>query len=120
MRLLITPEVFQQLALTFVSYRWRLLFWSMLGFVLFVLLMFQIKEATPTPLVWLAISILFASFQALVLSSFIFFFQNLASIKEKNQQWYKLYRTIEWCEAFLFSLLLPAPILLFTYAMIAI
>jgi hypothetical protein len=53
-----------------------------------------------------------------VLSAFIFFFQVLPSSRENNLAWQQFYHVIEWCEALLFTLLLPLPILLFIYAFV--
>lgn len=115
-----TPEIFQQVALLLLSYRWRLLMWSLLAFLLFMILEMQIATSTPSPLVWLAIFILFAALQALVFASFIFFFQTLPSTKAEDTFWFKIYRTIEWCEAILFTILLPLPLLTFLYALLSV
>ena len=117
-RILLSPELFQQLALSFVAFRWHLLTWSGFGFLLFLLLQIQIQSKTPLWLVWLALFILFAALQALVLASFVFFFQNLPSSKTQDPQWYKIYRTIEWCETLLFIFILPMPMLTFIYALV--
>jgi hypothetical protein len=77
-------------------------------------------QSTPSVLVWFAIFILFAALQALVVASFIFFFQTLPSNKEDNKQWRKFYRTIEWCEAIVFTVIFPLPMLLYIYALIII
>ena len=118
MKYWITPELFQQIALFLVDYKWRLLLWSLLSFVLFALLDMQIVLTTPNLLVWLAIFILFAAIQSLIFAAFIFFFQQLPSSKAEDAYWFKLYRTVEWCETLLFALLLPMPILTFIYAII--
>ncbi|WP_440876087.1 hypothetical protein [Thalassotalea sp. PLHSN55] len=114
----VTPDLFQQLALTFIAFRWHLLAWSAFGFILFPLLQLQIQSQTPTWLVWVALFILFAALQALVLAAFIFFFQNLPSSKATDRYWFRVYRTVEWCETVLFALLLPLPTLIFIYALL--
>jgi len=99
-------------------FKWQLLAWSIFFFCLFILLQTQIQLNTPGFLVWLAIFILFAAIECLVLSAFIFFFQVLPSSRENNLAWQQFYHVIEWCEALLFALLLPLPILLFIYAFV--
>ncbi len=120
MRTWLSPETFNNIAIMLAHYRWKLLMWSVFAFVLFVILQYQVVYATPQSLIWLVIFILFAALQALVLSSFIFFFQVLPSTKITNKKLYKFYRAIEWCEAVLFGFILPLPILLFVYAYITI
>jgi hypothetical protein len=115
-----TPESFNNIAITLSDYRWKLLAWSVFAFILFLLLNKQINYSTPTTLVWLAIFILFAALQALVVASFIFFFQNLPSNKAENKSLIRFYRTIEWCEAIIFTIIFPLPMLLFFYALIVI
>jgi hypothetical protein len=112
------PAVFNNIAITLTSYRWQLIAWSAFSFCLFLLLNWQIELSTPTSLVWLAIFILFSALQTLVIASFIFFFQVLPSTKEENKAWLKFYKAIEWCEAILFTFILPLPMLLFIYAMV--
>jgi hypothetical protein len=116
----LTPDLFNNIAISLSSYRWVLLGWSGLFFALFLLLSQQIEQSTPIALVWLAIFILFTALQALVVASFIFFFQALPSNKEENQQWRKFYRTIEWCETVIFTIIIPLPMLLFIYALVII
>ena len=120
MRFMITPDHFQQIAISFLSYRWKLLFWSIGGFLLFSLLQFQITSNTPWPLVWFAIAILFLSIQSLILSSFIFFFRQLSSNSTTESTWVTIYKIIEWCETVLFTILLPLPLLFLFYAVINI
>jgi len=115
-----TPETFNNIAITLSTYRWKLLAWSAFAFLLFLLLNEQINYSTPTTLVWLAIFILFAGLQALVVASFIFFFQSLPSNKAENKSLIKFYQTIEWCEAIIFTIIFPLPMLLFFYALIII
>ena len=115
-----TPQIFNHLAISLYEYRWYLLLWSVFSFVLYILLQQQVSSNTPTALVWLVIFLLFAALQALVLASFIFFFQSLPSIKEQQPFWIKFYQSIEWCETIIFSFLLPLPMLLFVYAFIVI
>lgn len=113
----ITPELFQQIALLFTGYQWRFLLWSLLSFALFAFLNIQIALTTPDILVWLTVFILFFAIQNLVFAAFIFFFQQLPSSKAVDRYWFKLYRTIEWCETLLFALLLPLPPIIFCYAL---
>lgn len=115
-----TPENFHLAATTLSPLRWRLLAWSLFAFILFLLLQAQIKFATPNLLVWVALFILFFALQALVLASFIFFFQVLPSDNAKTRYWFQLYRVIEWCETLLFALLLPLPTLSFIYALLSV
>jgi hypothetical protein len=114
----ISPELFNYIAISLSRFKWQLLAWSAFFFCLFILLQSQIQLNTPSPLVWLAIFILFTAIESLVISAFIFFFQVLPSSRENNQTWQQFYRTIEWCEALLFTLLLPLPIILFIYAFV--
>lgn len=115
MRYLLTPHIFNQIANLFWHARWKLLQWSAFGFLLFVVLQKQINFSTPNTLVWVALFILFFALQALVVASFIFFFKTLPSTKAKTKQWFTFYRTIEWCEALIFTALLPFPTLIFLY-----
>ncbi len=115
MKYLLTPHIFNQAATIFWNKRWRLLQWSLFSFILFLILQNQIELSTPTPLIWLALFIVFFALQMLVLASFIFFFKNLPSKKAKSRGWYNFYRTIEWCEAFIFTLLIPFPTLTYLY-----
>jgi len=115
-----TPESFSNIAITLSVYRWKLLAWSGFSFLLFLLLNTQINFSTPTTLVWFAIFILFAALQALVVASFIFFFQTLPSNKAENKPLFKFYRIIEWCEAIIFTIILPLPMFFFFYALIII
>ena len=64
--------------------------------------------------------ILFAALQALVVASFIFIFQVLPSNKAENKPLIKFYRIIEWCEAIIFTIILPLPMFFFFYALIII
>ncbi|MGJ8692596.1 MAG: hypothetical protein ACSHW0_08945 [Thalassotalea sp.] len=118
MKLYFTPAVFNNVARYLKIYRWRLLLWSALGFVLYLLLTEQIEFSTPNGLIWLTLFIVFASLQALVLSAFIFFFQELPSRKTKQDFWRRLYLIVEWSEAILFTILLPLPSLTFIYALL--
>lgn len=111
-----TPDTFHLLASTLSGYKWKLLAWSTFTFILYALLQIQVSLSTPTFLIWLALGILFAGLQALVIASFIFFFQILPSNKASSKHWYLFYRLIEWCETLLFALLLPLPTLSFIYA----
>ena len=120
MKYRLTPEFFNTIAITLSSYRWTLLAWSGFSFVLFLLLNQQINFSTPSILVWLAIFILFAALQFLVVASFVFFFQVLPSNKIENKPWRRFYRTIEWCETIIFTVIFPLPMLLFIYAVIII
>jgi hypothetical protein len=120
MKYRLTPELFNNIAITLSSYRWSLLAWSGFFFALFLILSDQIVQSTPSTLVWFAIFILFAALQVLVIASFIFFFQSLPSNKEENIQWRKFYRTIEWCEAIVFTVIFPLPMLLYIYALFII
>jgi hypothetical protein len=112
----ITPELFNYIAITFARFKWQLLAWSLFFFVLYIALQSQIQLKTPSVLVWLAILILFVAIESLVVSAFMFFFQVLPSTREENGDWFKFYRSIEWCETILFAILLPLPIVLFIYA----
>ncbi|WP_085296784.1 hypothetical protein [Cognaticolwellia mytili] len=114
----VSPELFNYIAISLSRFKWQLLAWSAFFFCLFILLQSQIQFNTPSPLVWLAIFILFTAIESLVIAAFIFFFQVLPSSRENNVKWQQFYRTIEWCEALLFTLLLPLPIILFIYAFI--
>jgi hypothetical protein len=120
MKYWLSPDIFNNIAISFSEYRWNLLAWSVFSFSLFMILQFQVTKTTPTSLVWLAILVLFSALQTLVLASFIFFFQVLPSSKVQNHQWYKFYRSIEWCETILFGFILPLPTLLFIYAFLTI
>ena len=113
MKYILTPNLFNQIATLLWGIRWRLLQWSLFGFILFMLLQNQIKLTTPNILVWLSLFILFSALQTLVISSFIFFFKHLPSTKAKTKQWYRFYRTIEWCEAIIFTVLVPFPIIVY-------
>ena len=115
-----TPGSFHLAATSLSPLRWRLLAWSFFAFVLFLILQAQIQFTTPTLLVWVALFILFSALQALVLASFIFFFQVLPSDVAKSQRWFIFYRIIEWCETLLFALLLPLPTLSFIYALLSV
>lgn len=120
MKIWLNPNCFNYIAISLAEYRWQLLAWSLFAFGLFLILQFQVVYVTPTNLVWLLIFILFSALQALVISSFIFFFQVLASTKATSENWFKFYRAIEWCEAILFSFILPLPALLFVYAFLIV
>jgi hypothetical protein len=120
MKYRLTPELFNNIAISLSSYRWTLIAWSSFFFVLFLILSQLIAQSTPIVLVWFAIFILFAALQTLVFASFIFFFQNLQSNKEENKQWQKFYSTIEWCEAIIFTVILPLPMMFFVYALIIV
>lgn len=115
MRYLFTPQLFNQIATFFWDKRWRLLQTSLLCFVLFFLLENQINLLTPNLLVWFALFILFCGLQMLVVASFIFFFKNLPSTIATSKKWLVFYSIIEWCEAIIFTLLLPFPIIIFMY-----
>jgi hypothetical protein len=120
MKYQLTPEFFNNIAISLTQYRWSLLAWSGFAFVMFLVLNEMITYSTPSNLVWLAIFILFSALQALVVASFIFFFQILPSTKAENKPWKKFYRTIEWCETLIFTVIFPLPMLLFIYALIII
>jgi hypothetical protein len=114
----VSPELFNYLAISLSRFKWQLLAWSAFFFCLFFLLQTQIQLNTPSFLVWLAIFILFAAIESLIIAAFIFFFQVLPSSRESNSSWLQFYQIIEWCEALLFTILLPLPIILFIYAFI--
>jgi len=114
----ITPELFNYIAITLGRFKWQLLMWSLFFFALFIGLQSQIQLKTPSILVWVAILILFIAIESLVVASFMFFFQVLPSTREENIALFQFYRTIEWCETILFTILLPLPIILFIYAFI--
>ena len=114
----ISPELFNYIAITFARFKWQLLAWSIFFFLLFIGLQAQIQLKTPSVLVWIAILILFIAIESLVVAAFMYFFQVLPSTREENIAWFKFYRTIEWCETILFTILLPLPIVLFIYAFV--
>ena len=118
MKLSISPNVFNYIAISLSRFKWQLLAWSVFFFILFALLQSQIQFNTPNFLIWFAILILFTAIESLVITAFIFFFQVLPSTQECNAKSLQFYRTIEWCEAVLFTILLPLPIVLFIYAFI--
>lgn len=118
MKLSISPETFNYIAITLARFKWALMSWSAFLFVLFLLLQSQITFSTPNALVWLAIFILFIAIESLVACAFIFFFQILPSTKEQSAQWVSFYRAIEWCETLLFTVLIPLPVILYIYAFI--
>lgn len=120
MKLWFTPTVYQLIAFSFKEYRWQLLQTSILGFILYFILKTQINVITPNSLVWLNLFILFMALQALVLSAFIFFFKQLPSSQNNEANLQKFYHAIEWCEAILFTFLLPLPTLLFIVALFRI
>ncbi len=132
MKLYFSPTFFNLIAKKLVGFRWRFLSWSIALLALFVLLQTQLISTTPRPLLLLALFILFMGLQLLILSAFIFFFWQLPSHREGSKKeslnadsknllpgisWLKFYRTIEWCEATLFFILLPLPSLTFIYAL---
>jgi len=115
-----TPQVFNNIAVSLYEFRWKFLLWSAFTFGLFMLLQQQVSYTTPNELIWLVIFLLFAALQSLVLASFIFFFQNLPSLKERQSFWIKFYQGIEWCETIMFTFILPLPMLIFVYALMTI
>ena len=115
---IISPELYNYIAISLSRFKWPLLAWSAFFFCLFILLQTQIQLNTPSFLVWFAIFILFSAIESLVIAAFIFFFQVLPSTRENNLRWQHFYRVIEWCEAMLFTVLLPLPVILFFYAFI--
>lgn len=118
MNLFISPNFYNYIAISLSRLKWQLLAWSIFFFILFVLLQTQIQLNTPNYLIWFVIFILFFAIESLIITAFIFFFQVLPSTQECNAKWLQFYRTIEWCEALLFTILLPLPIVLFIYAFI--
>lgn len=118
MRFIISPELYQNIALSFITTKIKLLAWSIFLFCLFYFLKGKISSETPDALIWLAILILFCAIQSLIFASFIYFFQELASNKENPEWLRKFYRVIEWCEAGLFTLLIPLPSAMFVYAIL--
>jgi hypothetical protein len=120
MKYCFTPNICHNIAISLYEFRWWSLLWSGLTFALFIILQQQINQSTPNTLVWLSIFILFFALQALVVGSFIFFFQALASIKERQVFWVTFYRAVEWSEAIIFSFILPLPMLLFFYALFSV
>ena len=115
MKYMLTPNVFNQIAILFWNTRWRLLQWSLFSFILFIVLQNQINLSTPNLLVWFALFILFFALQVLVIASFIFFFRTLPSNKAKSDPLFAFYRLIEWCETLIFTLLIPFPTLIYLY-----
>lgn len=118
MKYIFTPEVFNQIAIVLWNVRWRLLQWSLFSFILFILLQSQIQLTTPSILIWFALFVLFFALQILVIASFIFFFKTLPSNKAKNPKWFIFYRTIEWCETIIFTVLVPFPTLIYLYMLV--
>ena len=116
MKYYFTPNVFNVLAQTLVNIRWKLLLWGVLGIALYLVLNSLIQSTTPNVLVWINVFIIFASLQALVISTFIFFFQYLPSENTDESFLYQLYKIVEWSEAILFTILLPLPSLIFIFA----
>lgn len=115
---MLTPNVFNHIAILFWNTRWRLLQWSLFSFILFIVLQNQINLSTPNLLVWFTLFILFFALQVLVIASFIFFFKSLPSTKAKSYNWFTFYRLIEWCEALIFTLLIPFPTLIYLYMLV--
>lgn len=111
----VTPEVFHEVALTFRSYRWRLLGLSGATLLLFILLTTLINDATPLFLLMVLFFLLFLALQSLVCAAFIFFFQKLPSEADTQVSWKNFYRIIEISETYLFALILPSPVLIFIY-----
>lgn len=111
----LTPEIFHEVALTFRSYRWRLLGLSGAVLLLFILLTPLIHDGTPLFLLMVLFFLLFSALQSLVCAAFIFFFQQLPSQANTQASWKNFYRMIEVSETFLFALILPSPLLIFIY-----
>lgn len=116
MKFIVSPELFNNLAITFYDFRWRVLIWGVCSLLLSFLLQQQLNSNTPLFLLIITLFLLFLALQALVFAAFIFFFQRLPSNMNLNDGLHRFYRAIEWCEALLFALLLPLPFLLFIYA----
>ncbi len=117
MKIYFSPNNFQKIAQHLQKFRWTLLLWSSLFFILYLLLQNKVNDLTPVALIWLILFLLFSALQMLVFGAFIFFFQYLHSSKASNIFWFKFYQIIEWCEAILFFLLLPLPSLVFIYSL---
>lgn len=117
---MISPQLFQYFAITLNEYRWHFFMWAAFCFCLFFSLLNFISASTPLILLWLVILCLTLGFQLLIIAAFIMFFRNLPSNNAAEQQWLTLYRTVEWCEAILFSFMLPMPLLLLAYTFVSI
>ncbi|MBB6542261.1 hypothetical protein [Thalassotalea piscium] len=117
MKFIITPELFNNLAITLFDFRWRILIWGICSFILSFVLQQQLHSKAPLSLLFITLFLLFLALQSLVISAFIFFFHRLPSNINQNNSLHRFYRIIEWCEALLFALLLPLPLLLFIYAL---
>ncbi|XQW86510.1 hypothetical protein ACOYR1_07250 [Thalassotalea piscium] len=117
MKFIVSPELFNNLAITLYDFRWRILIWGICSFALSFILQQQLNSNTPLPLLLITLFLLFLALQSLVIAAFIFFFQRLPSNMNLQDGLHRFYRVIEWCEALLFALLLPLPLLLFCYAL---
>ena len=115
-----SPFIFHLLAISFYEYRWRFILYSSFSFIFYLAAQHLVTVNTANIFIWLVIFSLFAALQLLVIAAFIFFFASLASIKEHQPFWQRLYQSVEWIEAILFSFILPLPSLLFIYAFISI
>ncbi len=114
-----TPHNFHHISKKYSAFKWRLLLWSALLFVFYLILEAEIVDSTPHSLIWLTLALLFLSIQCLVFASFVFFFQVLPSQQISNKSWLRFYQIIEWCETLLFAFLLPMPTLSFIYALLS-
>lgn len=117
MKFIVSPDLFNNLAITFYDSRWRILIGGICSFVLSFVLQQQLHAKTPLPLLLITLFLLFLALQSLVLAAFIFFFQRLPSNMNLNDGLHRFYRAVEWCETLLFAILLPLPLLLFCYAL---
>ena len=115
MRYNLSPEFYHFAAIKLAQYKWSLLFQGIAALLLYLLLQAQITMNTPNILVWGALTILFFALQSLVFASFIFFFLRLASSENQANTWFNFYRFIEWSETILFTILLPLPLIMFSY-----
>lgn len=118
MRLYFTPNTYQQVATIFKHLRWKLLTSSAVSFSFYLILNNQINALTPDYWLWINLFVLFFALQMLILSAFIFFFRCLPSTQAKEPFWILFYTIIEWCEAIIFTFLLPLPALIFAYVLI--
>ncbi len=114
---MLSPELFNNLAITLYDFRWRIILWSICSFVLSFVLQQQLHKQAPYVFLIITLSLLFLALQSLVLAAFIFFFQRLPSNQYQQDGLHYFYRAIEWCETLLFTILLPLPLLMFIYAL---
>mgnify|MGYP000338756170 CR=1 FL=1 len=118
LKLVISPTSFNLIAMLFVDKFKQCLLLAIAFFAAFFVLQNLQPFSNNNLSIWLPTFAILAAIECLIFAAFIAFFKQLHSHLTKNPAAIRFYQTKEWLEVFIFTLLLPLPLLISTMILI--